>query len=61
VNAWLESELRDAESVLDNYMAEVRALGLDIEESPTIRYWVGYVDAINNALNELSGMTTEDN
>jgi len=59
VREWLESELRDAQAVLDGYLAEAKGLGIDIEQNRTIRYWVGYVDALNNALHECAGMESE--
>jgi len=60
---WLESELRDAQHVLDGYLLEAKSNGLDadtdLDAMHPIRYWLGYVDALTNSLHEFAGMESE--
>lgn len=47
---WLEKELADAEEAWEGACADSGYA------SARAQYWAGYIDAINNALNELGGM-----
>jgi len=46
---WLENELTAAQEALQDAITDSG------HASPRAKYWNGYVDAITNALNELSG------
>jgi hypothetical protein len=53
--ALLAAEIADAETCLDNATREEVGSGFEIELTMARQYWTGYLDALNNALNDYNG------
>ena len=52
---WLNNELAESEKAYTDAEATERAGGFEIEATIERKYWAGYVDALNNIMNEYAG------
>jgi hypothetical protein len=52
---WLNKELAESETAYTDAETTERAGGFEIDATIERKYWAGYVDALNNVMNEYAG------